>query len=120
MNVRTLFLVACLIATTMFAGCASKSSSAPMTASVDEKDFKFAPATVTIKKGGSVTWTNLDSAPHDVTATDASWKSGDAGNMTTGATYTKMFDAAGTFAYYCTLHGTSAGAGMAGKVVVVA
>ena len=37
------------------------------------KDIKFDPGTVTIKAGGTVTWTNDDSVGHDVdTATTSS------------------------------------------------
>src|SRR5687767_6437574 len=56
---------------------ASPNAAAPaMEATVMIQGFKFVPETVTIKKGGKVTWTNMDAPQHDA-APDA------------GATFTK-------------------------------
>ncbi len=74
--------------------------------------FAFDPATVTIQVGDSVTWTNEDSAPHTATAGDGSFDTGQLGN---GDSETVTFDAAGTFAYICSIHPQ-----MAGSVVVEA
>lgn len=78
-------------------------------ASVAMQNFAFSPATVEIKVGESVTWTNNDSVSHTVDG-DGGIASGD---MAGGATYTKKFDTAGTFAYKCSIHPS-----MTGKVVV--
>jgi plastocyanin len=80
-------------------------------AQVTMKDIKFNPGSVTVKKGGTVTWTNDDSVGHDVTAD--SFKSGDAGGIQSGQTFKHTFDKAGTFKYVCTVH-----PGMEGTVVV--
>jgi plastocyanin len=74
--------------------------------------FAFAPATVTIQVGDSVTWTNQDSAPHTATAGDGSFDTGQLGN---GDSDTVTFDTAGTFAYICSIHPQ-----MTGSVVVEA
>ncbi len=75
------------------------------------KDIKFAPATVTVKAGDTVTWVNDDSVGHDVTADD--FKSGKPGDIQGGGTFKHKFAAAGTFDYVCSVH-----PGMEGSVVV--
>lgn len=74
------------------------------------KDLAFDPATVTIKAGESVIWTNLDSMNHTVAADNGEFKSGDLGK---GATFTFKFDKAGTYAYHCSIHPS-----MTGTVIV--
>jgi plastocyanin len=71
----------------------------------------FSPTTVTIAKGGSVTWT-IGARNHNVTFVQAA---GVPANVptTTNSTATRQFAQPGTFAYVCTLH-----AGMVGTVVV--
>ena len=73
--------------------------------------FAFAPASLTVKVGSSVTWTNKDSATHTVTWDDGSQGSG---SLTAGgAPYTQTFATAGTFAYHCSIHSS-----MKGTIVV--
>ena len=64
-------------------------------------DFGFEPASINIKVGESVTWTNTGAAPHTATADDGSF---DSKNMANGATFTQAFAKAGTFAYHCAIH----------------
>ncbi|MBA3262430.1 MAG: cupredoxin family copper-binding protein [Thermoleophilaceae bacterium] len=78
---------------------------------VSMKDIKFNPGEVTVKPGDTVTWTNDDTAGHDVTGDN--FKSGDAGALQTGDTFEHTFDKAGTFDYVCTVH-----PGMKGTVKV--
>jgi plastocyanin len=75
------------------------------------KDIKFNPGNVTIKAGETVTWSNEDSASHDVTG-DA-FKSGSAGGLAQGDTFKHTFKKAGTYDYVCTVH-----PGMEGTVTV--
>lgn len=72
-------------------------------AQVVMKGFAFGPATVTIKAGESVTWTNQDPTNHTVTADNGEFKSSDIAN---GATFTFKFDKAGTYPYHCSIHPT--------------
>lgn len=65
-----------------------------------------------VSMGSTVTWINNDSAPHTVTADDGSF---DSGSMQTGQSYSHTFSSAGTFPYYCTIHGK---ASMSGSVQV--
>ena len=68
--------------------------------------FAFSPATLTIKVGTTVTWTNMTQTGHTVTSDDG--KSFDSGISTpiaaSGGTYSFTFTKAGTFAYHCQIH----------------
>lgn len=74
------------------------------------QNFAFAPASLTVKSGATVTWTNMDSPKHSV-----KWDDGTTGSdpLATGATYTRTFATAGTFTYVCGIH-----ASMKGTIVV--
>lgn len=63
--------------------------------------FAFAPVTLTVPVGTTVTWTNRDEEPHTVAASDGSFHSS---GMGTGATFTHTFSTAGTFDYVCSIH----------------
>ncbi len=79
----------------------------------DAHSWQFEPATVTVKVGGTVTWTNPQGNEiHTVTADDG--QSFDSNVISAGETFQHVFPAAGTFAYHCTLHNW-----MKGVVVVV-
>ena len=74
--------------------------------------FSFAPASVTITKGGTVTWTNeAGTTAHNVTFSSAGAPSNVA-NFTSGST-SRTFNQTGTFSYQCTNH-----QGMTGTVTV--
>ena len=64
-------------------------------------NFSFKPAVITVSVGTTVTWTNNDSAGHTVTADDGSFTSDTLGS---GATFSRTFATAGTFAYHCSIH----------------
>ena len=87
--------------------CTVGSGSAATTAEI--RNFAF-PAGLTVKAGGSITFTNADSAPHTVTMDDGSC---DAGRISSGSSATITFTAPGTYAFHCAIH-TS----MKGTVVV--
>jgi plastocyanin len=71
-------------------------------------NFAFDPATLTVKVGATVTWTNKDSSTHTVAWADGSPSSG---SLTSGgATYSRTFDAPGTFTYTCGIHPDMKGA----------
>ena len=78
---------------------------------VSMESIKFAPESVSVKAGDTITWTNNDSVGHDVTGDN--FKSGDPGAMQNGDTYENTFDKAGTFEYVCTVH-----PGMEGTITV--
>ncbi|MEZ0349633.1 cupredoxin family copper-binding protein [Mycobacterium sp. pR1184] len=63
--------------------------------------FAFAPATLKVSVGTTVTWINRDEEPHTVAASDGSFHSP---GMGTGASFTHTFSTAGTFDYVCSIH----------------
>jgi plastocyanin len=64
-------------------------------------NFTFNPATVTIKAGSTVHWTNGDDIPHTVASTDKLFKSK---VMDTNEDFEYKFDKPGTYEYFCSLH----------------
>lgn len=83
-------------------GTNSSASVAPVAKnSVEIKNFSFVPATLKIKAGETVTWTNRDSVGHSATADD---KSFDTGILATGKSGTATFAKAGTYTYFCITH----------------
>jgi len=73
----------------------------PSAASVSIANNAFGPASVTVRVGGTVTWTNNDTRAHTVTAADNSF---DSGIVARGATFQRTFTAAGTYNYLCAVH----------------
>lgn len=67
------------------------------------KNFAFAPATLKVPVGTTVTWTNQDTDAHTVTS-DGSGGPLHSAALATGATYSHTFTKPGTFAYLCTIH----------------
>ena len=60
----------------------------------------YAPATITVKKGDSVTWVNKDPFPHTVTAAGKF----DSRSIAANGKWTWRATKAGDYAYICTLH----------------
>ena len=91
-------------------------------ASVTIQNFAFSPSTLTIKPGTTVTWTNKDSVPHDVTSTNGPGVNATqtslytSGTMSTGQTFTFTYTKKGTYFYECKIH--AAEPSMHAKVVV--
>jgi len=65
------------------------------------QNFAFSPASLTIKKGETVTWTNKDSTAHTVTSDNNVFSSNPLNN---GQTFSFTFNNAGTFPYHCNIH----------------
>jgi len=120
---KLMLVVAALVALVVLAGCSGSgggSSSAPSSSggassggssssggaasggtAVSIANFAFDPASLTVKVGDTVTWTNKDSVAHTVTADDGSFKSE---QIQPGAAYKFTFAKAGTFSYHCSIH----------------
>jgi plastocyanin len=90
------------------------STNAAAAKNVTISNFQFTPKTITIKAGGTVTWTNKEGT-HTVTADDNSWESP---NLNAGKTFSRQFASAGTYRYHCSFHG-SPGGDMSGVVNVI-
>jgi plastocyanin len=80
------------------------------TAEVKIDNFSFAPQTLTVAAGTTVTWTNRDDIPHTVVADDKSFKSK---TLDTDEKFSYTFTKAGTYPYFCSIHPK-----MTAKVVV--
>lgn len=81
-------------------------------AHVSIDNFTFAPATLTIPAGSTVTWTNADDIPHAVAASDTSFKSK---VLDTDDHFSFTFRQPGTYTYFCSLHPH-----MTGQIIVAA
>jgi plastocyanin len=73
------------------------------------KNFAFTPADLTVIKGTTVTWTNEDSAPHQIASDTGDAVSFSGSSMSPGQTFSFKFDAAGTFPYHCAIHSSMHG-----------
>jgi plastocyanin len=97
---------------------ASASPAAARTATVDTKNFAFAPSELKIATGTKVTFTNSDPASHTVTSADSDAKGKaafDSGDLAQNASWSHVFDKAGTYKYFCAYHTY-----MKGTIVVTA
>ena len=64
--------------------------------------YAFQPATITIRKGTQIVWTNGSDAPHTVTSDTGAFTS--SSTVTPQQTYMLTFNTAGTFTYHCSIH----------------
>ena len=109
--------------------CASPSGGgpgAPNTIGMTDT-LKFAPVSMTVARGTTVTFRNTTPIPHTVTddpskptnPADATLPGGvqpwDSGNMDPGQTFTHTFDTPGEYRYFCVPHEV---AGMVGTITV--
>jgi len=64
-------------------------------------NFAFAPAAITVKRGTTISWSNDDGSPHAV-----AFKDGSAGakNLLPKDSFSRAFDTAGSFDYFCSFH----------------
>lgn len=105
MNIKMLLaaglLTASLCAASHGAPTTNEAPTTEETIQVSAKNFMFAPASITVKAGTTVTWVNLDDEPHTVFS--------DAGLFRSSALDTKerfsfKFEKPGTYHYLCTIH----------------
>lgn len=66
--------------------------------------FDFQPKDIVVKKGETVTWTNQDTARHNVEFTTGSLAGQKGPLMDESETYSFTFEETGTFDYICTPH----------------
>jgi plastocyanin len=85
-------------------------AAAPLAAEVKIDNFSFTPATLTVKVGTQITWTNADDIPHTVVSADQAFKSK---ALDTDGKFTFTADKPGTYSYFCSIHPK-----MTGKVIV--
>lgn len=85
----------------------SSTPSESMTASVEIKSSSFTPASLTVKKGTTVTWTNKDSIGHNVVSDEDAPEGGPpktADLLGQGEVFSFTFNTVGTFGYHCVPH----------------
>jgi plastocyanin len=87
--------------TTTAASTPAATGAAVQSATVNIVEFKYKPASVTVKKGGRVRFKNSDQAAHTATADDRSY---DTQTIDQGKTRMVTFSRAGTFPYHCDFH----------------
>lgn len=66
-------------------------------------NMKFVPASIPIKAGDTVKWTNTMGMAHTVTPDSGAFP-GSGEIAPNGGTYSHTFDAAGAVAYHCEIH----------------
>jgi plastocyanin len=101
-------LAAALLALALDAAPSSQAQPAPSALKI--ANFTFAPQTITVPAGSTVTWANDDDVPHTVMATDGAFRSKP---LDTGDHYAVTFRTPGEHAYFCSIHPR-----MTGKVIV--
>jgi amicyanin len=77
---------------------------ASTTNQVTISNYAFSPATITVKAGTKVTWTNQDSVQHTVTMDDSDAAGPKSELLSKGDSYSYTFTKAGTYEYHCTPH----------------
>ena len=68
------------------------------------KELEFTPATIKAKVGGTLTWTNADTSPHNVTYVSGPSFRSSQRMLNPGATFSITLTQPGTIRYECTLH----------------
>jgi plastocyanin len=106
--IRRSISILVLAAAALCAGLAggAPATYAPSTASaatirISVKEFMFAPLSLTVKAGSTVTWINLDQEPHTVVSEAGLFRSG---ALDTSESFSYKFDSPGTYRYLCTIH----------------
>jgi plastocyanin len=92
-------------------GGSSHSASGGSSGGVKISNFKFSPATITVKQGARLSVTNDDSTAHTATADDG--QSFDTGTVDPGASKTISVSKPGSYPYHCSIHPS-----MHGKLIV--
>jgi plastocyanin len=83
-------------------------AASPATVEID--NFAFAPATLTVNAGTTVTWKNEDDSPHRIGDQNGTFKSA---ALDTDETFSHTFATPGEYPYVCTMHPY-----MVGKIIV--
>jgi plastocyanin len=83
-------------------GSSSQTASGGSSGAVKISNFKFSPASDTVKQGARVTVTNQDSTAHTATADDG--HSFDTGTLAQGASKSISVSKPGSYPYHCSIH----------------
>ncbi|TLZ33339.1 MAG: hypothetical protein E6K25_02350 [Gammaproteobacteria bacterium] len=83
------------------AACSASIAVTPDPTRIVVKDFMFAPVSLTVKAGSTVTWANMDDEPHTVVSDTGLFRSG---AMDTNESFSFKFDKPGTYHFACSIH----------------
>ena len=112
------FLLLFVVACSDTYGMGSTSSCTASATQICLRNTAFAPSVATVAVGTTLTWKNADGFAHTTTSSSVP-TGGPTWNVTlnAGETATVQFTVAGTYDYYCTIHGTPT-TGMHARIVV--
>ena len=86
------------------ASCSKNSTpNTVVTSTVTIQNSAFNPATITIARGGVITWKNLDSTTHQI-ITDGNLPELESGQIDQNGTFSFTFNNTGTYDYHCNIH----------------
>jgi plastocyanin len=92
-------VTAAVLAAVVLPGHAQTAASAD---AVSIDNFTFAPATLTVKAGATVTWINKDDIPHGIASANNAFTKSKA--LDTDDSYSFTFNSPGTYQYFCYVH----------------
>jgi plastocyanin len=92
---------------------AQTQSNVPATGTINIFNMLFTPSQISIRKGGTVTWTNNDKTTHTVVDDLTNVGGPNSGNIAPGESYSFTFNKTGSFQYHCRIHPS-----MRGTIVV--
>ena len=88
----------------------SSESSAPAESpAVTVADFAFGPKEISVKTGGTVTWTNKDEFDHSIQIDSIELKGPNFGPPSGTKTFSHQFTKSGTYPYICGVHNSMTG-----------
>ncbi len=120
---RVVWALAAVAAVLLLAGC-SEGEEPDGRVGIGMQDNFFTRDVTRIEVGDTVRWSLTGDTVHNAVAVDGSWSTGEANGQDflavqePGARIDMVFDEPGVYEYYCTLHGTAEGEGMAAVLVV--
>jgi plastocyanin len=92
----------CALMLAALAPCTSHADTASGTSTiVMAKDFMFAPTSMNVAAGSTVTWTNRDEEPHTVVSESGLFRSA---ALDTNESFSYRFEKPGTYRYSCSIH----------------
>ena len=130
MHLARLMAIAAVSATVACGGSTPTNPNPPSTtAGVTIRDFTFSPASLTIKAGTTVRWTNNGPSAHTTVSDAGVWSSaalsapvsgggGYGGGGSAGGTFELTFTEPGNYPYHCSLHPPANYPGFTGTVIV--
>lgn len=108
----------------LLVGCSDGGDEPDGRVTIGMQDNFFTRDVTRIEQGDTVRWRLTGDTVHNAVAVDGSWSTGEADGQEflavqePGTTLDMTFDDPGVYEYYCTLHGTEDGEGMAAVLVV--